>query len=105
MAGQKVILVTGVGNYWGTRLIKRLLSQERNSQDSDFHVIGLDLEPPQEEIKNFDFIQADVRNPLIVDLLKSEGVDTVCHLAEFSHFIVILCPIHVPRSHGCSTIQ
>ena len=80
MAGQKVILVTGVGNYWGTRLIKRLLSQERNSQDSDFHVIGLDLEPPQEEIKNFDFIQADVRNPLIVDLLKSEGVDTVCHL-------------------------
>jgi UDP-glucose 4-epimerase len=45
------------------------------------HVIGLDAEPPKEEIQRLDFVQADVRNPLLADLLRREGVDGVCHLA------------------------
>jgi UDP-glucose 4-epimerase len=76
----KVILITGVSDYWGARLATRLVTEP------DIHVIGLDLEPPEKDIKGMDFIQADVRNPLLADLLRSEEVDTVCHL-KFIHSI------------------
>ena len=75
MGDEKVILVTGVAGYWGSRVAERLVAEV------GYHVIGLDVEQPPEEIQGLDFMQADVRNPLLVDLLKSEGVDTVCHLA------------------------
>jgi UDP-glucose 4-epimerase len=48
---------------------------------TDCHVIGTDIDLPEEEIDGLDFIRADVRNPLMADLLRSEAVDTVCHLA------------------------
>ena len=72
---KKVILVTGVDGYWGWRVADALCANERN------HVIGIDADAPQEQIKGLDFIQADIRNPLLVELLKSEQVDLVCHLA------------------------
>jgi len=49
--------------------------------ETDYHVIGLDADPPAEEIHGLDFVRADVRNPALVDLLRSEEVDTVCHLS------------------------
>jgi UDP-glucose 4-epimerase len=78
MSDKKVILVTGVANYWGAQLAARLADGAR--ADSAYHVIGLDSEPPGESLHGLDFIQADIRNPLFVDLLKSEDVHTVCHL-------------------------
>ncbi len=86
MADQMVILVTGVSEYWGSRVAARLVDlagskDEEQRADTSYHVIGLDINPPQEKIKGLDFIQADIRNPLLVDLLKSEQVHTVCHLA------------------------
>jgi UDP-glucose 4-epimerase len=75
MAEKQVVLVTGVGGYWGSRVAERLVG------DETCHVIGLDAEPPSREIKGLDFVQADVRNPLLLELLKAEVVDTVCHLA------------------------
>lgn len=85
MTKRKVILVTGVGSTWGAQVASRLLAEADPHVDGRVdgrhaHVIGLDSEPPKEEIKDLDFIQADIRNPLFVDLLKSEGVHTVCHL-------------------------
>jgi len=74
MSDRRVILVTGVGDYWGARVAARLVA------DPDAHVIGLDEDAPVEEIENLDFIQADVRNSLLPELLSSEGVDVVCHL-------------------------
>jgi UDP-glucose 4-epimerase len=74
MTDKKVILVTGVSGYWGGRVAEKLLAHP------EFHVIGLDAELPREEIKGLDVIQADIRNPLRVDLLVSEEVHTVCHL-------------------------
>jgi UDP-glucose 4-epimerase len=74
MSEQRVVLVTGVGGYWGARLAEGLLSQP------GLHVIGMDHEPPKERVKGLDFIQSDIRNPLLVDLLKEEQVHTVCHL-------------------------
>ncbi len=74
MNGRKVVLVTGVAGYWGAQVAERLLLHP------DYHVIGLDGVRPEEEIEGLDFIRADVRTPLIPDLLKTESVDTVCHL-------------------------
>jgi UDP-glucose 4-epimerase len=78
MSNKKVILVTGVASYWGAQVASRLVSSA--SPETDYHVIGLDSEPPDESLKGLDFIQADIRNPLLVDLLQAENVHTVCHL-------------------------
>lgn len=75
MTDKRVVLVDGVAGYWGRRVAEQLL------QRGDVHVIGLDAEFPEEDIKELDFIQADIRNPLLVDLLREERVDTICHLA------------------------
>ncbi len=76
----KVILVTGVSGFWGWKVASRLVEQVGEQPEMDYHIIGLDSEAPAQEIKGLDFIQADVRNPLLVDLLKSEKVHTICHL-------------------------
>ncbi|CAG0937330.1 UDP-glucose 4-epimerase [Thermoflexales bacterium] len=74
MTEQRVVLVDGVAGYWGGRVAERLLTEP------DLHIIGLDTAPPQQS-SGIDFIQADIRNPLLVELLKEEKVHTYVHLA------------------------
>lgn len=74
MTVKKIVLVTGVADYWGDRVARQLAADTNNQ------VIGLDVEEPKVEIKGLNFIQADIRSPLLADLLKAEHVDTVCHL-------------------------
>ena len=87
MDEKTTILVTGVGNYWGAQVAARLLNSPGLARNDgqpaleNAHVIGLDAKPPGIEINGLDFIQADVRNPLLSEVLKSEQVDFVCHLA------------------------
>jgi UDP-glucose 4-epimerase len=69
----RVTLITGVADHWGQRLAQRLLTEP------DITVIGLDTEPPKVETAGLDFIQADVQNPVLADLLRSENVKVVCH--------------------------
>jgi UDP-glucose 4-epimerase len=69
------VLVTGVAGTWGSRVAARLVN------GGGYQVLGLDAAQPAREIKGLDFILADVRNPLLGELLKAEGVDIVCHLA------------------------
>ena len=69
------ILVTGVGGYWGSRVALRLVENPQNL------VLGLDTVAPKEPIPGLDFIQADIRNPLLADLFKSEKVQVVYHMA------------------------
>ena len=81
MPRSKVILVTGVANYWGAHLASQLLAENDAEPGAGWHIIGLDTTRPNPEIPGLDFIQADIRNPLLVDLLQEERVDTLCHLA------------------------
>lgn len=74
MTDERVIVVTGVASYWGNRVAARLLEQD------DIHIIGIDDETPQDNVDGLDFIQADLRNPLLIELLQEEQVDTVIHL-------------------------
>lgn len=75
MTHKRTVLITGVSDYWGQRLAQRLLTEEA------LQIIGLDIEPPEEELRGLDFVQADIRNPLLAELLRDEQVDTVCHMA------------------------
>ncbi len=69
-----IAVVTGVSGYWGGRLAARLL------KEPGVKVIGLDVKVPEIEIPGLDFIQADVRSPLLAELLRSEDVSALCHL-------------------------
>ncbi len=75
MLDRQSVLVTGVGGYWGGRLAGLLAAQP------ELRVLGVDAAPPVNPIRGLDFIQADVRNSLLVELLRDEHVSTVCHLA------------------------
>jgi UDP-glucose 4-epimerase len=74
MAEQRVVLIDGVASYWGGRVAERLLAEP------DLRVMGVDTEPPKQG-SGIDFIQADMRNPLLGELLKEEKVHTYVHLA------------------------
>lgn len=78
MAKQDVVLVTGVAGFWGRRVAEELMD------DDAYHVIGLGDGPLTRQYPSLDFIQTDIRNPLLYELLRSEKVDIVCHLA-FQH--------------------
>jgi UDP-glucose 4-epimerase len=75
MPQKQTVLITGVGGYWGARVATRLLDRP------EVHVIGLDVALPKDMPAGLDFIQADIRNPLLPDLLRDEQVDVICHLA------------------------
>lgn len=79
MVDEKVVLITGVAGQWGGQAALSLLG------NPGYHVIGLDSEPPDSNLVGLDFIEADIRNPLLVELLISEKVDTVCHLKVIDH--------------------
>lgn len=72
---QRTIVVTGVAGRWGRQVARHLLT------NSDLRVLGIDRRSPDREQQGLDFIKADIRNPLLVDLLRVERVDTVIHLA------------------------
>jgi UDP-glucose 4-epimerase len=74
MADERIVLVTGAAGYWGNRAAARLLELD------GLRVIGVDRDPPQTSVDGLDFIQADLRNPLLVELLAEEKVDTILHL-------------------------
>lgn len=86
MTDKSVVLVTGISKYWGALVARQLLDRslplpgDSIAARDKLQVIGVDSEPPKVEIKGLDFILADVRNPFFLELLKTEKVDTVCHL-------------------------
>ena len=74
MAGERVVLVTGVSRDLGARFARSLA--EVNAE-----VVGIDVIPPRHDLGRADFIRADIRNPVISKVIATRGVDTVVHLA------------------------
>jgi UDP-glucose 4-epimerase len=73
MPGRR-ILITGIASYLGTELARRLES------DPDVeYVAGLDTRKPKTELEGIDFIEADIRNPVIAKLIAPTRVDTIVH--------------------------
>lgn len=73
MAGRR-ILITGVSSHLGSEVARRL------EADADVdYVVGLDTRPPRARLERTEFIEADIRNPVIARLIPQTGVDTVLH--------------------------
>jgi UDP-glucose 4-epimerase len=73
VSGRRV-LITGVSTRLGTALARRL---ERDP--SVEYIAGLDVRPPRARFERTDFIDADIRSPVIGKLIPQARVDTVVH--------------------------
>ena len=75
----RVVLVTGVSRYLGSRLAGILAADPTIER-----VIGVDTVAPRREqrpaLGRTEFVRADIRNPLIAKVIASADVDTVVHL-------------------------
>jgi UDP-glucose 4-epimerase len=74
MSSGRRVVVTGIASHWGTELARRL---ERD-QGIDY-IAGIDTRPPSADLERTDFIEADLRSPLLSRLLPSTEADTVVH--------------------------
>jgi UDP-glucose 4-epimerase len=68
------IAITGISSQWGAALARRL---ERDPEVE--YVAGIDTRPPPPALERTDFIEADIRSPILSRLLPSTRVDTVVH--------------------------
>jgi UDP-glucose 4-epimerase len=73
---KRVVLVTGVSRYLGGKLASLL-----SSEPSVDRVIGVDVEPPRQDVGRTEFVRADIRNPIIAKVIASARVDTVVHMS------------------------
>jgi UDP-glucose 4-epimerase len=73
VAGRR-ILITGIASYLGSELARRL------ETDPDVeHIVGLDTRKPRASLERTEFLEADIRNPVIAKLIPEARVDTVVH--------------------------
>ena len=68
------VLITGVGSFLGTELARRL-----ETDPAIDYLAGLDERPPRARLERMDFIEADIRNPVIAKLIPQAEVDTIVH--------------------------
>jgi UDP-glucose 4-epimerase len=72
-SGRRVV-ITGVASHWGSEIARRL---ERDPGIE--YLAGIDTRPPSADLERTDFIEADIRSPLLSRLLPGTGADTVVH--------------------------
>lgn len=71
----KVVLVTGVARPLGARFARRVGREPGVSR-----VVGVDARPPAGDLGGAEFVQADIRQPVIGTVLAEYAVDTVVHM-------------------------
>lgn len=68
------VAITGISSHWGAQLARRL---ERRPEIE--YLAGIDSRPAAVELERTEYIEADLRSPLLSRLLPSLEVDTVVH--------------------------
>jgi len=80
----RVVLVTGVGGEFGSRLLSRLGNNPLFER-----VVGVDTTPPADmspqRMGIAEFVRADIRNPLLAKIVESTEADTVVHASTTTH--------------------
>jgi UDP-glucose 4-epimerase len=71
--GRRVV-ITGIASHWGVELARRL---ERDPT-VDF-IAGIDTTEPPGDLERTEFIEADIRNPVLARILPVTEADTVVH--------------------------
>jgi UDP-glucose 4-epimerase len=74
MARRRRIVITGISSHWALELARRLERDDRVE-----FIAGIDTEPPAGDLERTEFIEADVRSPVLSRLLPSTDADTVVH--------------------------
>lgn len=70
----KRVAIAGVSSFFGRELARRLQGDSRIEQ-----VIGIDAVAPDADLGDVEFIEADIRSPVLSKLLPATGADTVVH--------------------------
>jgi UDP-glucose 4-epimerase len=74
MAETGRVVIVGVSTYWGSELARTL---GRNPGVSE--IIGIDTSPPEVDLGTAEFVEADIRNPVISRILPALDPDVVVH--------------------------
>src|ERR687898_2134486 len=74
MARGKRIVITGISSYWATELARRL-ERDRSVE----FLAGIDTQPPDSDLERTEFIEADIRSPVLSRLLPALEPDTLVH--------------------------
>jgi UDP-glucose 4-epimerase len=73
MPGRRIVIV-GVASHWGADLARRL---ERDPEVE--YLAGIDSDTPPADLERTDFVEADIRSPLLSRLLPGTEADTIVH--------------------------
>jgi UDP-glucose 4-epimerase len=73
-AGGSRVVITGVSSHWGSELARAL---ERDPSIS--YLAGVDTKPPAADLDRTEFIEADIRNPVISKILPGLEPEVVVH--------------------------
>ena len=73
MPGSRVV-ITGIASHWGSELARRL-ERDRSIE----FIAGIDTSPPAADLERTEFIEADIRNPVIGRLLPGTEPDVIVH--------------------------
>jgi UDP-glucose 4-epimerase len=71
--GRRVVIV-GIATHWGAELARRF-ERDRGID----YIAGIDTTPPPADLERTDFIEADIRSPLLSRLLPGTEADTIVH--------------------------
>ena len=74
MAPARRVVITGIASHWGAELA-RLLERDPSIE----YIAGVDTKPPPTDLERTEFIEADIRNPVIGRILPGTEADTVVH--------------------------
>lgn len=79
-SAQPSVLVTGAAGYVGKLCVKALAER----RDSLSGIVALDISPvaPAEQLPGVNYVQLDICDPSLGDLLRIHSIDTVVHLAS-----------------------
>jgi UDP-glucose 4-epimerase len=72
--GARRVVIAGVSSHWGSELARAL---ERDPGVS--HLAGIDTSPPQADLGRTEFIEADIRNPVISRILPGLEPEVIVH--------------------------
>ncbi len=74
MAPGRRVVITGIASHWGGELARRL-----ELDPSVEFIAGIDTTEPSSDLERTEFIEADIRNPVLARILPGTKADTVVH--------------------------
>ncbi len=74
MAPGRRVVITGVASHWGAELARRL-----EADPSIEFIAGIDTTEPAGDLERTEFIEADIRNPVLARILPGTEPDTIVH--------------------------